>query len=217
MRIDQALDFIHAGPPESLPLSDLLSPELVPGLLGRDGLSMRRRRMPMEQVQLAMAGCPCFVMSHPNHLISQLGQPARYPVTRRPAVCRPQRSSRRAKLLCSIRPPADWHFPAILAPHLGHQLLAVDGVVWRTSYHLPAPCQVETVQGETQYPRSAMFVSDGADQSSADPDSDGPLCGKRVMVRLAEQLIEKTPDNSLTLFDKGFYSGFFMPGNAISA
>ena len=48
-------------------------------------------------------------------------------------------------------------------------------------------------------------MSDGADQSSADQtvmDS----CAVNEMV-LAEQLIEKTPDNSLTLFDRASLTG----------
>ena len=53
MRIDQALDFIHACPPGKFEsLSDLLSPELVQALLGRDGFHplVPTARMPRERV-----------------------------------------------------------------------------------------------------------------------------------------------------------------------
>ena len=48
MRIDQALDFIHACPPGKFEsLSDLLSPELVQACLAEtDSVSLRRRQLP---------------------------------------------------------------------------------------------------------------------------------------------------------------------------
>ena len=51
MRIEQALDFIHACPPAKFEgLSDLLSPELIQACLAENGsISLRRRRMPMER------------------------------------------------------------------------------------------------------------------------------------------------------------------------
>ena len=62
MRIDQALDFIHACPPGKFEsLSDLLSPELVQACLAETGsVSLRRRRMPMERVLWAIIGMSLF-------------------------------------------------------------------------------------------------------------------------------------------------------------
>ena len=62
MRIEQALDFIHACPPAKFEgLSDLLSPELVQACLAETGsVSLRRRRMPMERVLWAIIGMSLF-------------------------------------------------------------------------------------------------------------------------------------------------------------
>lgn len=94
-------------------------------------------------------------------------------------------------------------------PHWnGLNLLAIDGVVWRTedtpennkAYSKPTGKEGK----ETQYPQVRMVcqmeLSSHLITASAFDDY------KVNEMRLAEQLIDKTPNNSLTLFDRGFYS-----------
>ena len=89
-------------------------------------------------------------------------------------------------------------------PHWnGLNLLTIDGVVWRTE-DTPENNKVYSKPTNTQYPQVRMVcqmeLSSHLITASAFDDY-------RVNeMRLAAQLIDKTPDNSLTLFDRGFYS-----------
>ncbi len=58
MRIDQALDFLHASNAAQFEsLSDLIPPALIMTLLGEEGVAiLRRRRMPMERLVWAIFG-----------------------------------------------------------------------------------------------------------------------------------------------------------------
>ena len=197
MRIDQALDFIHACPPGKFEsLSDLLSPGTGAGLFAETGsVSLRRRRMPMEGAMghyrdVLVSSCP----------YGPAGQPARYPVTRRPAVCRPQRLHPGAPKLAdqAVRQVFQqtatlWHQLCQHPTWAGLQLLAVDGVVWRARYpdNAGAFAKVENRPGETQYPQVRMLcqmelTSHLLTQTVMDS------CAVNEMV-LAEQLIEKHP------------------------
>ena len=191
MRIDQALDFIHACPP------GCLSPCLTCchlnwcRLVGRGGLVTRRRRMPMSGCYGPLSGCPCFVIVP----YGPAGQPARYPVTRRPAVPSSQRLHPGAPKLtkpfdrCSSRPPL-WHQQCQHPPGPAG-LLAVDGVVWRTpdTRTMPAPLPSQNRPGERN-PQVRMLcqmelTSHLLTQTVMDS------CAVNEMV-LAEQLIENT-------------------------
>ena len=52
MRIEQALDFLHASNTAQFEsLSELIPPELITSLLAEEGVAtLRRRRMPMERL-----------------------------------------------------------------------------------------------------------------------------------------------------------------------
>ncbi|MNQ74958.1 hypothetical protein D3C85_897310 [compost metagenome] len=58
MRIEQALDFLHASNAAQLDqLSDLIPPELITALLHEEGgVTLRRRRMPMKRLVWAIIG-----------------------------------------------------------------------------------------------------------------------------------------------------------------
>lgn len=85
----------------------------------------------------------------------------------------------------------------------GLTLLGVDGVVWRTD-DPPQNNEAFTKPSNTQYPQVRMVcqmeLSSHLSTGSAFDDY------KVNEMLLAENLIETTPDHSLTLFDKGFYS-----------
>ncbi|RWS47084.1 IS4 family transposase, partial [Arcobacter venerupis] len=87
------------------------------------------------------------------------------------------------------------------------QLLAVDGVMWRTpdtQDNATAFAKPGTQHGETSYPQVRMLCQMEL-TSHLLVQAVMESCAVNEMV-LAEQLIERTPDHSLTLFDKGFYS-----------
>jgi hypothetical protein len=85
----------------------------------------------------------------------------------------------------------------------GLTLLAIDDVVWRTE-ETPENNTVYTMPQNTQYPLVRMVcqmeLSSHLITASVFDDY------KVSEMRLAERLIDKTADNSLTLFDRGFYS-----------
>lgn len=86
----------------------------------------------------------------------------------------------------------------------GLTLLDVDGVVWRTEdskANAEVFAKPTNHDGkETQYPQVRMVCQMELSSHLAFD------CYTVNEMKLAEQLIETTPNNSLTLFDKGFYS-----------
>jgi len=90
---------------------------------------------------------------------------------------------------------------------VGMSLLGVDGVVWRTPEtpeNATAFSRTNTQHGESLYPQIRMvcqmeLTSHLLTASAFDSVSVNEM-------NLAAQLIEKTQDHTLTLFDKGFYS-----------
>lgn len=102
---------------------------------------------------------------------------------------------------------ACWHQQADHPGWAGLQLLAVDGVMWRTpdtAENATAFAKPKTQQGETAYPQVRMLCQMEL-TSHLLTQAVIERCDVNEMV-LAERLIERTPDHSLTLFDKGFYS-----------
>ena len=100
-----------------------------------------------------------------------------------------------------------WHQQCEHPTWAGLQLLAVDGVMWRTpdtTENTAAFNKPKSASGVQNYPQVRMLCQMELTShllTQVVMDS----CEVNEMV-LAEQLMAKTPDNSLTLFDKGFYS-----------
>ena len=98
---------------------------------------------------------------------------------------------------------AHWNREALHPSWNGLTLLGVDGVVWRTE-DTPANAEAFSRQKDTQYPQVRMVcqmeLSSHLITASAFDDY-----AVNEMI-LAEKLIDSTPDHSLTLFDRGFYS-----------
>ncbi|MCF5866542.1 IS4 family transposase [Aeromonas veronii] len=74
MRIDQALDFLHASNAAQFEsLSDLIPPKLITTLLAEeDVVTLRRRRMPMERLVWAIIGMAIFRHVPMTQLVNQL-------------------------------------------------------------------------------------------------------------------------------------------------
>ncbi len=89
----------------------------------------------------------------------------------------------------------------------GLNLLAVDGVVWRTA-DTPENHEVFETQSnqhsENIYPQIRMVCHM---EITSHQLINSAFAGYRTNeMKLAEELVETTPDHSLTLFDKGYYS-----------
>ncbi len=100
-----------------------------------------------------------------------------------------------------------WHQQANHPGWAGLQLLAVDGVMWRTPDTPDNAAEFAkpgTQHGETAYPQVRMLCQMEL-TSHLLVQAVMESCAVNEMV-LAEQLVARTPDHSLTLFDKGFYS-----------
>ncbi len=100
-----------------------------------------------------------------------------------------------------------WHKEAEHPRWCGLQLLGVDGVVWRTpdtKENTEAFTKPKTTAGESAWPMVRMVCQmELTSHLLVNAAMDGYSTNEMV---LAEQLVENTPDNSLTLFDRGFYS-----------
>jgi IS4 transposase len=100
-----------------------------------------------------------------------------------------------------------WHEKTPSPTFCGLKLLGVDGVVWRTpdtKENEEAFGKLHNDKRESAYPQFRMvcqmeLTSHLLTASAFDKVSTNEMC-------LAADLIPSTPDNSLTLFDKGFYS-----------
>ena len=89
----------------------------------------------------------------------------------------------------------------------GLNLLAVDGVVWRVADTAENHERFETQSNqhrENIYPQIRMVCHM---EITSHQLINSAFAGYRTNeMKLAEQLIEATPDNTLTIFDKGYYS-----------
>jgi len=81
--------------------------------------------------------------------------------------------------------------------------LGVDGVTWRTEDTLENN-KAFTKPKNTQYPQVRMVCQMELSSHLITGSAFDDYCINEMV--LAEQLIKTTPDNSLTLFDRGFYS-----------
>ncbi|NUJ40373.1 IS4 family transposase [Pseudoalteromonas sp. 0303] len=100
-----------------------------------------------------------------------------------------------------------WHERSEHPHWCGLNLYGVDGVVWRTpdtKTNSSAFARTANKASEAGYPQvrmvclmelSSHLIVDSAFDSVAENE-----------MNLASQLVKRVPDNSLTLFDKGFYS-----------
>ncbi|WP_421265144.1 IS4 family transposase [Aeromonas veronii] len=212
MRIDQALDFLHASNAAQFEsLSDLISPELITTLLAEEDVAtLRRRRMPMERLVWAIIGMAIFRHVPMTQLVNQLDILL---TGDRPFVAPSAFLQARQKLgdksieRLFHETASRWHQQANHPGWAGLQLLAVDGVMWRTPDtpdNAAAFAKPGTQHGETAYPQVRMLCQMEL-TSHLLVQAVMESCAVNEMV-LAEQLIARTPDHSLTLFDKGFYS-----------
>ena len=165
MRIDQALDFLHASNAAQFEsLSDLIPPELITTLLAEeDVVTLRRRRMPMERLVWAIIGMAIFRHVPMTQLVNQLDilLPGDRPFVAPSAFLQARQKLGDKSIERLFHETASrWHQQANHPGWAGLQLLAVDGVMWRTpdtQDNATTFAKPGTQHGETAYPQVRML------------------------------------------------------------
>ncbi len=212
MFLSQAVDRIHDFSAEQFStLSEVLNPELLTECLQKSGtVTLRKRRLPLEMMVWSVVGMALYRHLPMSQIVNQLDilLPGNRPFVAPSAVVQARQRLGEAPVREVFeQTQALWH-GATPHPHwCGLTLLGVDGVVWRTPdtpENDAAFARTANQQGEATYPQVRMvcqmeltshLLTAAALQSVAENE-----------MLLAARLIDKTPDHSLTLFDKGFYS-----------
>ena len=212
MFLRQALNQVHNFSPEQLSgLSDLLSPELIEQCLQESGVAtIRKRRLPMEMMVWSVLGMSLYRHLSMDKVVSQLDilLPGKKPFVAPSAVIQARQRlgsdvmeavfNHTQRLWHRKTPHPNWH---------GLTLHAVDGVVWRTpdtksnDEHFSRTSNKTTI---SEYPQVRMvchmeLTSHLLNGASFDSVS-------KSEVDLTLPLIEYSPSNSLTIFDRGFYA-----------
>ena len=192
-------------------LAQLLPEDFISQCLQEAGVvTVRRRRLPLESLVMVVLGMALYrgkdVWSIADKM--QIALPGRRELVAPSAVVQArQRLGSEAMRQVFHQTQQLWHQDAEHPRWCGLQLLGVDGVVWRapdTAENSEAFTKPITTAGESAWPMVRMvcqmeLTSHLLTGAAMDKYSTNEMI-------LAEQLIETTPDNSLTLFDRGFYS-----------
>lgn len=192
-------------------LSDILCPDFISQCLETSGVvTIRKRRLPLELAVWAVIAMSMYRQEPVWSIVSkaQLMLPGKKPLVAPSAVVQArQRLGVNAVKEVFSQSQQLWNNSAEHPTWSGLTLLGVDGVVWRTpdtDENRNAFTYWKNQHDECGYPQvrmvcqmeltSHMLVASAFDDARVNE------------MTLAEQLINTTSDNSLTLFDKGFYS-----------
>lgn len=208
MDLSQALDIIQKQSSIDIQtLSDLIPLELIEEAFQlTDTVTLRKRKLPLEALIWLLVGMAIYSDTSIANVINQLDILDR---EGKPFVA-PSALTQRRKTLGEAGARGvyetmtqHWLAHANLPTWNGLMLLGVDGVVWRTE-DTPENKEAFSRQKDSLYPQVRMVCQmelsshliTGSAFDSYDVNE----------MKLAERLITSTPDHSITLFDKGFYS-----------
>lgn len=212
MELSQALGIINTTSAEhARSLSDLIPAELIQQALTlTDTVTLRKRKLPLESMIWLVVGMSVFCNRPMTEIVSLMDITDRNgtPFTAKSSVIQRRKTlgEDAVRELFDIT-QRHWNQQANHPQWHGLNLFAVDGVVWRTA-DTPENSAVFSrhagPHGESSYPQVRMVClmelsSHLINASAFDSENVSEM-------RLAAHLTEKTPDNSITLFDKGFYS-----------
>ena len=212
MELSKALDFIAQSSPNNIEtLCDILPLELIKKSLGQtDTVTFRKRKLPLEFMVWLVIGMAIYNDKPISQIINMLDIVDRdKKAFVAPSAVIQRRQDLGVQAIESVfdLTQAHWHKEAHHPQWNGLSLLAVDGVVWRTPDTPENNTQFSKSTNnasQSQYPQVRMVclmeLSSHLIAGSAFDDY------KVSEMRLAEQLIGKANDHSLTLFDRGFYS-----------
>lgn len=212
MQLSTALSLVNSNNvTEFQNLAEILSPEIISAGLKENGIAtIRKRKLPMENMVWAIIGMALFRKFPMRQLLNQLDiiLPNGMPYVASSAVTQ-ARKKLGSKVIESVfqQTQQQWNHDANHGQWCGLNLLGVDGVVWRTpdtDENSKVFARTSSQHGKASYPQVRMVcqmeltshlltnsVFDSVDVNE---------------MNLALGLIDNTPDNSLTLFDRGFYS-----------
>ncbi|WP_440528393.1 IS4 family transposase [Serratia marcescens] len=212
MELSQALGIINFTTPErARSLSDLIPAEFIQQALTlTDTVTLRKRKLPLESMIWLVVGMAVFCNRPITEIVGLMDIVDRNgcPFTARSSVIQRRKTlgEDAVRELFDIT-QRHWNQQAAHPRWHGLNLFAVDGVVWRTAdtpENNAAFSRTRNQNGDANYPQVRMVC---LMELSSHLINAGAFDSEQVneMV-LAAQLAEKTPDNSITLFDKGFYS-----------
>lgn len=192
-------------------LADVLEPDVIQSCLDSNGIAtLRKRKLPMDAMIWAVIGMALFRTESVRQLINKLDivlpQEVNY-------VARSAVTQARKKLGSDVvrdvfhRTARTWHERAEHPHWCGLNLYGVDGVVWRTpdsKENSAAFARTANKASDAGYPQVRMVcLMELSSHLVIDSAFDSVEANEMT---LASQLVPRIPDNSLTLFDKGFYS-----------
>ena len=212
MQLSQALDSIsHFSPETFSSLSEVLDAELIEQCLQESGtVTLRKRRLPLETMVWAVVGMALFRDMPMSRIVNQLDilLPGKRPFIAPSAVPQARQRLGEAPVKRVFEQTQSlWHQHTPHPHWCNLRLLGVDGVMWRTpetDENSQVFARTRNRHQESLYSQVRMVCQmeltshllTGVAFDSASVSE----------YRLAEQLIDSTPDHSLTLFDRGFYS-----------
>ncbi len=214
MHIDQALDLVSCYDSTRNPLTslgDFLDPALISRCLAESGtVTLRKRRLPLEMMVWCIIGMALERKEPLHQIVNRLDimLPGNRPFVAPSAVIQArQRLGSDAVLRVFTQTAQLWHSSVTHSQWCGLKLLAVDGVVWRTpdtpENDVTFPRQTYAGQPGL-YPQVKMVRQMELTSHLLTAAAFGTM--KESEYTLAEQLIDQTTDNTLTLLDKGDYS-----------
>ncbi len=205
MLLSQALDTVHKfSPQEFAALADLLSPELIDECLTDTGIvTLRKRHLSMEMMVWAVTGMALFRSHSMSQLVFHMDilLPGNRPFVAPSAVVQARQRLGKdvIRLMFDKTSLSHWN---------GLTLMAVDGTLWRapdTPENDAAFGRTAIVNKQSEWPQLRMVCQMEVTSHllSAVAFDSVSECGEAELVA---QIIDRTPDHSLTLMDKGFYA-----------
>ena len=212
MLLSQALDAIHDFAPENFSaLSELLEPELIDECLKDTGVvTIRKRRLPMELMIWSVIGMSLFRNTAMSQVINSLDivLPGKRPFVAPSALVQARQRLGAAPVQAVFEKTQQLWRDKTPSPHWhGLSLLGVDGVVWRTPDTPENDAEFARTGNKTTnsgYPQLRMVCQ--MELTSHLLVSSAFDCVSSSEITLTTELIDKTPNHSLTIFDKGFYA-----------
>jgi len=186
MELSQALGIINVTSPEhARSLSDLIPADLIQKALTlTDTVTLRKRKLPLESMIWLVVGMSIFCNRPMTEIVNLMDITDRTgaPFTARSSVIQRRKTlgEDAVRALFDIT-QQHWNQQASHPQWHGLNLFAVDGY--------PQVRMVCLMELSSHLINASAFDSESVSE-----------------MRLAARLTEKTPDNSITLFDKGFYS-----------
>ena len=191
--------------------AEILSPDLIEQCFKQAGVAtLRKRRLPLETVLWSIIGMSLFRQRSVWDIATQLDimLPGKKPLVAPSALVQArQRLGAEAVKQVFLAMAEKSYQSNKFETWAGLNILAVDGVVWRTT---DTPENHKTFKAQSNSHRENIFpkirmvchMEVTSHQLINSTFSDY----RTNEMALAEDLIEGTPDNSLTIFDKGYYS-----------